>query len=198
MADQYDVNPTGLLVPRTSETVRDTKIKTKGKDFIEKAVADPEAMHHALILAATKLAEPKVELDADLVDKTKKLLEELPEPEPLQGTIGAEKFIEVDEMFAPPPPPKVEFKTRYGITAEPGQKVKSDGSSTSYYELPVDARELNDLIEHKHMGFAHGNIFKACYRLGEKDGADLMYDINKIIFFAERMKAYVKKHGRLP
>lgn len=74
-------------------------------------------------------------------------------------------------------------------------KVKSDGGSTSYYQLPPDAKELNDLIEHKKMNFALGNIFKACYRLGEKEGAEVMYDLNKIIFFAERLKSMVRKGG---
>ncbi|KYB45460.1 hypothetical protein AB664_07750 [Brucella anthropi] len=67
--------------------------------------------------------------------------------------------------------------------------IKSDGGSTSYYELPEGASELNDLIEHKRMSFALGNIFKACYRFGEKDAASRLYDLNKIIFFAERLKA---------
>ena len=66
--------------------------------------------------------------------------------------------------------------------------VTSDGGSTSYYELPAGATELNDLIEHKGMSFALGNIFKACYRFGEKDAASRMYDLNKIIYFAERLK----------
>ncbi|HWD13947.1 MAG TPA: hypothetical protein VG519_11415 [Pseudochrobactrum sp.] len=65
----------------------------------------------------------------------------------------------------------------------------SDGGSTSYYELPANAVELNDLIEYKNMSFALGNIFKACYRFGEKDAASRMYDLNKIIYFAERLKA---------
>jgi hypothetical protein len=78
-------------------------------------------------------------------------------------------------------------------------KVASDGGKTSYYQLPEGATELNDLIEAKGMGFALGNIFKACYRMGEKDGADVLYDLNKIVFFAqERLIPYVKKHGRLP
>lgn len=65
----------------------------------------------------------------------------------------------------------------------------SDGGSTDYYRLPAGATELNDLIEHKGMSFALGNIFKACYRFGEKDAASRMYDLNKIIYFAERLKA---------
>lgn len=71
--------------------------------------------------------------------------------------------------------------------------IKSDGGSTSYYELPEGAKELNDLIEHKKMSFALGNIFKACYRLGEKDSADTLYDLNKIVFFANRMIEQEKK-----
>lgn len=67
--------------------------------------------------------------------------------------------------------------------------ARSDGSSTDYYKLPPGAADLLDLIEYKKMSFALGNIFKACYRLGEKEGVDLKYDLNKIIFFAERMKA---------
>ncbi|MFK3666075.1 hypothetical protein ACI2JN_12585 [Ochrobactrum teleogrylli] len=73
--------------------------------------------------------------------------------------------------------------------------VTSDGGSTSYYELPPHATELNDLIEHKGMSFALGTIFKACYRFGEKDAASRMYDLNKIIFFAERLKALESKRS---
>lgn len=65
----------------------------------------------------------------------------------------------------------------------------SDGGSTEYYSLPEGATELNDLIEHKGMSFAQGNIFKAAYRLGEKDGTSRAYDLRKIIYFAERMLA---------
>ncbi|MBV2143098.1 hypothetical protein KUG47_06265 [Falsochrobactrum sp. TDYN1] len=74
-----------------------------------------------------------------------------------------------------------------------GPAIQSDGGSTSYYELPEGATELNDLIEHKGMSFALGNIFKACYRFGEKDAASRMYDLNKIIYFAERVKSFELK-----
>lgn len=60
------------------------------------------------------------------------------------------------------------------------------GWSSSYYELPKGAKELQDLIEHRQMNFAVGNIFKAAYRLGEKQGVDRRYDLNKIIWFAQR------------
>lgn len=75
--------------------------------------------------------------------------------------------------------------------------VVSDGGSSSYYDLPEGASELNDLIEAKGMSFARGNIFKACYRLGEKAGTDALYDINKIIYFAERLRGVIEK-GQKP
>lgn len=65
-------------------------------------------------------------------------------------------------------------------------KTKSTGWSTSYYELPPGARELQDLIEYREMNFSVGNIFKACYRLGRKDGATTLYDLNKIRWYVER------------
>jgi len=76
--------------------------------------------------------------------------------------------------------------------------IKSDGGSTSYYELPEGATELNDLIEHKNMSFALGNIFKACYRLGEKDSADALYDLNKIVYFANRLIELEHKKNERP
>ena len=60
------------------------------------------------------------------------------------------------------------------------------GALSEYYNLPVGARQLNDLIEHKEMNFAVGNIFKAAYRLGEKEGTSKGYDLYKIILFSIR------------
>lgn len=78
---------------------------------------------------------------------------------------------------------------RLGVLPVYAQAQTSDGGSTNYYKLPTNATELNDLIEYKNMSFALGNIFKACYRFGEKDAASRLYDLNKIIYFAERLKA---------
>jgi len=64
--------------------------------------------------------------------------------------------------------------------------VKSNGWSTSYYEIPDFAKELQDLIEYKDMNFAVANIFKAAYRLGGKEGTDPAYDLRKIMWFAQR------------
>lgn len=68
------------------------------------------------------------------------------------------------------------------------QKVKSDGGSTEYYKLPEHATELRHLISHKGMSKSRGDIFKACYRLGEKKGVDVMYELNKMEFFVQDLK----------
>jgi len=60
------------------------------------------------------------------------------------------------------------------------------GGSSSYYELPKHARELQDLIEYKDMNFARGNVFKAAYRMGDKPNTEALYDWQKIKWFADR------------
>jgi hypothetical protein len=72
-------------------------------------------------------------------------------------------------------------------------KVSSDGGSTSYYELPEHATELKHLISYREMSFARGNIFKACYRLGAKEGNDALYDLRKMQFFIEEL---IEMHER--
>lgn len=72
-------------------------------------------------------------------------------------------------------------------------KVHSDGLSTSYYTLPAHATELRHLISSKGMSKSRGDIFKACYRLGEKANTDVMYDLNKMKFFIEDL---IEMHGR--
>lgn len=71
--------------------------------------------------------------------------------------------------------------------------VKSDGGSTSYYTLPEHATELRHLISHKGMSKSRGDIFKACYRIGEKDGSTVEYDLLKMKFFIEDL---IEMHGR--
>lgn len=64
--------------------------------------------------------------------------------------------------------------------------MNNKGGSTDYYKLPAEAKELQDLIEFKEMNFAIGNIFKACYRLGECEHSEKERDLNKIIWFSKR------------
>lgn len=77
-------------------------------------------------------------------------------------------------------------KTRSGLDMS-GKKT-TDGSSTEYYQLPDHATELRHLISCKAMSKSRGDIFKACYRLGEKEGVDIMYDLNKMEFFIQDLK----------
>lgn len=74
--------------------------------------------------------------------------------------------------------------------------VKSDGGSSEYYSLPDHATELKHLISAQGMSFARGNVFKACYRLGKKEGASVEYDLNKMLFFVHDM-IEANKRGEL-
>ena len=73
------------------------------------------------------------------------------------------------------------------------EQVVSDGGSTSYYAIPEWATELRHPMEHKNMTPDQANIFKAAYRLGEKSGTSLEYDLNKIIFFANCIKERIQR-----
>ena len=63
-------------------------------------------------------------------------------------------------------------------------KEVSDGSTASYYELPPDAKELQDLISAKNMNAQIGEIFRACYRYGQVAHSPEIRDIKKILFYA--------------
>ena len=72
-------------------------------------------------------------------------------------------------------------------------KTVSDGGPSEYYDFPEGCKTLNDLIEYKGMSFAHGNIFKAAFRLGNKEGISLEYDLKKIKYYADRMLNQIEK-----
>ena len=74
------------------------------------------------------------------------------------------------------------------ITVESNEEA--GGSTPSQYGIPKGAKDLQDLIEHRGMDFATGNIFKACYRLGTKN--DDLYEVNKILWFATRLKNQIE------
>lgn len=80
------------------------------------------------------------------------------------------------------------MNSEYGKTMKTTKKtITSDGGSSAYYTVPSWATELRHLMEHKKMSPDQANIFKAAYRLGEKSGTDVRYDLTKIIFFANCM-----------
>lgn len=77
----------------------------------------------------------------------------------------------------------------------PSSKETSTGWSSDYYKLPPNAKELQDLIEARSMNFALGNIFKACWRMGLKEGTDRTYDLRKIIWYAQRELTRIEGQG---
>jgi hypothetical protein len=64
------------------------------------------------------------------------------------------------------------------------QEKISDGSTASYYEFPVGAKELQDLISFRNMNAQLGEIFRASYRYGQCPHSPKLRDIKKIIFYA--------------
>lgn len=68
----------------------------------------------------------------------------------------------------------------------------SDGSTASYYELPDGAAELQDLISYKNMNAQIGEVFRACYRMGEASHSDELRDARKIKFYID---AEIKRLG---
>lgn len=64
----------------------------------------------------------------------------------------------------------------------------NNGGDTDYYATPEGNVTLNDLIEYKQMPFWLGEIFKACYRYGEKDVVSKLYEVNKMEYYAKRGK----------
>lgn len=75
-------------------------------------------------------------------------------------------------------------------------KHKSDGSTASYYELPSDAEQLQDLISHKNMNAQIGEIFRACYRYGEVEHSEMLRDAKKIKFYAEAEIKRLERWGK--
>ena len=72
------------------------------------------------------------------------------------------------------------------------EPVTSDGSTASYYELPAEAKELQDLISHKNMNAQIGEIFRAAYRYGQSSHSDMLRDARKIKFYID---AEIKRLG---
>ena len=87
-------------------------------------------------------------------------------------------------------------------TDEEGPIPEYTGGSSSYYKVdvanPVSAGDpytvgCQDVIEALDMSFSEGNIFKAIWRIcaakkgkAKKGYVDSVYDLEKIIFFAQR------------
>ena len=66
-----------------------------------------------------------------------------------------------------------------------GNKITSDGSTASYYELPTGATQLQDLISFKDMNAQVGEIFRSAYRYGQVSHSAKMRDAKKMKFYVE-------------
>ena len=74
---------------------------------------------------------------------------------------------------------------RYRPTGRRAPENTSDGSTASYYALPPNATELQDLISHRDMNAQIGEIFRAAYRYGIASHSDKLRDAKKIRFYIE-------------
>lgn len=74
-------------------------------------------------------------------------------------------------------------------------RVTSDGSTASYYELPPGATELQHLISHRNMNAQIGEIFRACYRMGIAAHSDELRDAKKILFYAKAEVERLERRG---
>ena len=64
-------------------------------------------------------------------------------------------------------------------------KIKSDGSTASYYKLPEEAKELQDIISAKNMNAQIGEIFRSCMRYGEVEHSEKLRDARKMKFYID-------------
>ena len=81
------------------------------------------------------------------------------------------------------------------LVKKPDVTATSDGSPASYYELPADATQLQDLISHRNMNAQMGEIFRATYRYGLASHSDQLRDAKKIKFYIEAEIARLQKLG---
>jgi hypothetical protein len=65
------------------------------------------------------------------------------------------------------------------------ERISSDGSTASYYELPPNSEQLQDLISYCDMNGQIAEIFRTCYRYGRAAHSDRLRDANKILFYAQ-------------
>jgi hypothetical protein len=92
------------------------------------------------------------------------------------------------------PMPRPKRSPKRPIRAKKVPKGTSDGSTASYYELPKFAKELQHLISHKNMNAQIGEIFRACYRMGEASHSDELRDAKKILFYAKAEVSRLEKN----
>ena len=128
----------------------------------------------------------------DLQKALDKKLKEIKMKEPNDLTVG-----KIEQLTTEPgESPGVHILDQVVIDAlAPNRKITSDGVTASYYELPPDAKEIQDLIAYKNMNSQMGEIGRTWYRYGQCSHSDQMREINKIIFYANAEKDRLEKYG---
>lgn len=72
--------------------------------------------------------------------------------------------------------------------------TESDGSTAAYYELPPEAKELQDIIAFLDCNAQMGEIGRAWMRYGRCPHSPKKRDIKKIIFYAQAELARLEKY----
>jgi len=67
----------------------------------------------------------------------------------------------------------------------------ADGLYSSYYDIPSDAKDILDLMNHKNMNHSVGEAFCALYRLHDKDTPER--NLEKVIYYATRELERIRK-----
>jgi hypothetical protein len=83
-----------------------------------------------------------------------------------------------------------------GLSWELPDKTLSDGSTASYYELPSNAEELQDLISYRDMNAQIGEVFRSCYRYGIASHSDKLRDAKKIKFYIDAEIKRLENRGK--
>jgi hypothetical protein len=92
---------------------------------------------------------------------------------------------------------KVVYRKEDEIDIRPTTDVIDDtinnGGSTDYYKINPNWKDLQDIIEDRNMNYAQANLLKVAFTFnkGRHEGTDELREINKVIYFAERIKAEI-------
>ena len=85
---------------------------------------------------------------------------------------------------------------KYRLHTEEPEKASStsNGLTADYYELPANAKQLQDLISFKDMNAQVGESFRSLYRYGQSSHSDKLRDAKKVLFYMqaeiERLEKY--------
>ena len=74
------------------------------------------------------------------------------------------------------------------VKPRPKGKTTSDGTTAEYYELPLNAKELQDIISADNMNAQIGEIGRAWKRYGKNHHSSRVRELNKIIYYANAEK----------